>query len=118
MSKPSLLEYIPGIIAYFSGAYICAASRVFVWTIASHWSKIWVADASQGDSQILALTFTITLLIVFGFSVFIWSIANHINYKSTEKSFVANAFAGIAISLAVSQDAWLNEVAARMTYAS
>jgi hypothetical protein len=50
--------------------------------------------------------------------VFIWSIANHINYKSTEKSFVANAFAGIAIALAVSQDAWLNEVAASVTYAS
>ena len=117
-AKSNLLEYIPGIIAYFSGAYLCTASRVFVWKIASHWSKIWVANAEQGDSQILALSFTITLLIVFGFSVFIWSIANHINYKSTERSFVANAFAGIGIAYAVSQDAWLNEVAARMTYAS
>ena len=117
-AKSNFLEYIPGIIAYFSGAYLCTASRVFVWKIASHWSKIWVANAEQGDSQILALSFTITLLIVFGFSVFIWSIANHINYKSTERSFVANAFAGIGIAYAVSQDAWLNEVAARMTYAS
>ena len=117
-SKSNFLEYIPGIIAYFSGAYLCTASRVFVWKIASHWSKIWVANAEQGDSQILALSFTITLLIVFGFSVFIWSIANHINYKSTERSFVANAFAGIGIAYAVSQDAWLNEVAANLTYAS
>ena len=117
-SKSNFLEYIPGIIAYFSGAYLCTASRVFIWKIASHWSKIWVANADQADSQILAMTFTITLLIVFGLSVFIWSIANHINYKSTEKSFVANAFAGIGIAYAVSQDAWLNEVAANLTYAS
>ena len=120
MSKPNSnsAECIPGIIAYFSGAYLCTASRVFVWKVAAHWSKIWVADANQGDSQILALSFTITLLIVFSFSVFIWSIANHINYKFTEKSFVANAFAGIGIAYAVSQDAWLNEVAASVTYAS
>ena len=112
------MECIPGIIAYFVGGYLCCASRVFVWKIASHWSKIWVADASQGDSQILSLTFVITLLIVFGFSVFIWSIANHINYRSTEKSFLANASAGFAIATAIGQDAWLNEIAASVTYAS
>jgi hypothetical protein len=120
MSKPntSVLEYIPGIFAYSIGAYICTASRVFIWKIASHWSKIWVANANQGDSQILALTFVITLLLVFGISVFIWSIASHINYKSTEKSFLANGSAGIAIALAISQDDWLNQIAASTTYAS
>jgi hypothetical protein len=112
------MEYIPGIIAYFAGAYLCMTSRVFIWKIAAHWSKIWVADASQADSQILSLTVVITLLIVFGVSVFIWSIANHINYQSTEKSFLANASAGSAIALAIGQDAWLNELATSMTYAS
>jgi hypothetical protein len=112
------MEYIAGIIAYFIGGYICTASRVFVWKIASHWSTIWVADASQGDSQILSLTFIITLLIVFGLSIFVWSIANHINYKFTEKGFLANGAAGIAIAIAISQDAWLNEIAAKVTYAS
>ena len=112
------MEYIPGVIAYFTGGYICCVSRVFVWTIASHWSKIWVADANQGDSQILALTFVVTLLIVFGIAVFVWSIASHINYKFTEQGFLANAFAGIAIALAVGQDAWLNEIAGQLTYAN
>jgi hypothetical protein len=111
------MEYLPGITAYFVSAYMCCASRVFVWKISSHWSKIWVADANQGDSQILALTFVMTLLIVFGISVFVWSIASHINYKFTEKGFLANAFAGIAIALAVAQDAWLNEIAGQLTYA-
>jgi hypothetical protein len=117
MSKSQSIECIPGIIAYSVGAYICTASRVFVWKIASHWSKIWVADASQGDSQILSLTFVITLLIVGGLSVFVWSVANHINYKFTEKSFVANASAGIAVAIAIGQDAWLNQIAASVTYA-
>jgi hypothetical protein len=64
-TKPTnFLECIPGILAYSIGAYICTASRVFIWKIASHWSKIWVANANQGDSQILALTFVITLLLV------------------------------------------------------
>jgi hypothetical protein len=118
-TKPTnFLECIPGILAYSIGAYICTASRVFIWKIASHWSKIWVANANQGDSQILALTFVLTLLLVFGISIFVWSIASHINYKFTEKSFLANGSAGIAIALAVSQDAWLNEVAASVTYAS
>jgi hypothetical protein len=120
MSKQNtnFLEYIPGILAYSIGAYICTASRVFIWKIASHWSKIWVGDANQGDTQILALTFVITLLLVFGLSVFIWSIASHINYKCTEKSLFANGSAGMAIALAVGQDAWLNEIAASVTYAS
>lgn len=112
------MEYIPGMIAYFMGGYIACVSRVFIWTIASHWTKIWVADASQGDSQILALTFIITLFLVFGISVFVWSIANHINYKFTEKGFPATASAAMAIALAVGQNDWLTEVAAKMTYAS
>jgi hypothetical protein len=112
------MEYIPGIIAYFIGGYLCCASRVFVWKIASHWSTIWVADASQADSQILSLTFIVTLLIVFGIAVFTWSIANHINYKFTEKGLLANAAAGLAIALALGQNDWLNEVAAQLTYAS
>jgi hypothetical protein len=112
------MELIPGIIAYFTGAYICCISRVFIWKIASHWSKIWVADASQSDSMILSLTVVITLLIVFGIAVFMWSLANHINYKFTEKGFLANSSAGLAIALAIGQNDWLNEIAAQMTYAS
>ncbi len=112
------MEYIPGIIAYFIGGYICCVSRVFIWTIASHWSKIWVADASQADSQVLSLTVVITLLIVLGFAVFVWSIANHINYKFTEKGFLANGAAAMAVAVAVSQNDWLTELAKSMTYAS
>ncbi len=112
------MEYIPGVIAYFTGGYICCVSRVFVWTIASHWSKIWVADASQADSQILSMTFVLTLLIVFGIAILIWSIANHINYKFTEKGFIANAAAGIAIAIAIGQNDWLTEIAKQLTYAS
>jgi hypothetical protein len=112
------MELIPGIIAYFTGAYICCVSRVFIWKIASHWSKIWVADASQADSQILSLSVVITVLLVFGVAVFIWSIANHINYKFTEKGFLANGSAGLAIAIAIGQNDWLNEIAGQMTYAS
>jgi hypothetical protein len=112
------MEYIPGIIAYFIGGYICCATRVFIWTIASHWSKIWVADASQADSQVLSLTFIITLLLLVGIAVFVWSIANHINYKFTEKGFLANGSAGIAIAVAVGQNGWLTELAQSLTYAS
>jgi hypothetical protein len=112
------MESIPGIIAYFIGGYICCVSRVFVWIIAEHWSKIWVGDASQSGSMILSLTVVITLLIVFGISVFVWSIANHINYKFTEKGFLANASAGIAIALAIGQNDWLTEIATKMTYAN
>jgi hypothetical protein len=112
------MEYIPGIIAYFIGGYICCATRVFIWTIASHWSKIWVADASQADSQVLSLTFIITLLLLIGVAVFVWSIANHINYKFTEKGFLANSSAGIAIAVAIGQNGWLTELAKSLTYAS
>jgi hypothetical protein len=112
------MESLPGIIAYFISGYIACVSRVFIWAIASHWTKIWVADASQGDSQILALTFIITLFLVFGIAVFTWSIANHINYKFTEKSFLANASAGLAITLAIGQNDWLTELAGQMTYPS
>jgi hypothetical protein len=112
------MELIPGAIAYFIGAYLCCASRVFVWKIADRWATIWVADASQAGSQILSLTVVITLLIVFGIAVFIWSIVNHINYKFTEKGLLANGCAGLAIALAIGQDGWLNEVATKMTYAN
>ncbi|WP_310430108.1 hypothetical protein [Chamaesiphon sp. VAR_48_metabat_135_sub] len=112
------MEYIPGVIAYFIGGYLCCVSRVFVWLIASHWAKIWVADASQADSQILSLAVVLTLLIVFGIAVFVWSIANHVNYKFTEKGFLANGAAGLAIALAISQNDWLTEIATKMTYAS
>lgn len=112
------MEYLPGIIAYFTGAYLCCVSRVLIWTIASHWSKIWVADASQADSQVLSLAVVITLLLVVGFGVLVWSIASHINYKFTEKGFFANGAAGLAIALAVSQNDWLTEIAKSTTYAS
>jgi hypothetical protein len=112
------MQYIPGIIAYFIGGYMCCVSRVFIWTIASHWSKIWVADASQADSQVLSLTVAITLLLTVGFGVFVLSIANHINYKFTEKGFFANGAAGVAIALAISQNDWLTEIAKSTTYAS
>ena len=109
------MELIPGIIAYFIGGYICCVSRVFIWVIAAHWAKIWVADASQAESQILSLTVVITMLIVFGISVFVWSIANHINYKFTEKGFLANGAAGVAIALAIGQNDMLTEIAKQMT---
>ncbi|WP_309737852.1 hypothetical protein [Chamaesiphon sp. OTE_20_metabat_361] len=112
------MELIPGIIAYFIGGYICCVSRVFIWLIASHWAKIWVADASQADSQILSLSVVITVLIMSGIALFVWSIANHINYKFTEKGFLANGAAGMAIALAIGQNDWLTEIASKMTHAS
>ena len=112
------MNLIPGIIAYFTGAYLCCVSRVFIWKIASHWSTIWVADASQADSQVISLTVVVTLLLVFGLAVFTWSIVSHINFKFTEKGFLANGAAGLAIALAISQDSFLNEIAAKITYAS
>jgi hypothetical protein len=112
------MELLPGIAAYFVGGYLCCVSRVFIWTIAAHWTKIWVADASQADSQILSLTVVITLFLVFGITVFVWSLANHVNYKFTEKGFLANASAGLAIALAVAQNDMLTEMAKSMTYAS
>jgi hypothetical protein len=111
------MEYIPGVIAYFVSAYICCVSRIFIWKIAAHWSKIWVADASQASSQILSLTAVLTSLILFGICVVIWSMASYINYRFTEKGFIAMSAAGIAIAIAVSQNDWLNQVAAAATYA-
>jgi hypothetical protein len=112
------MQYIPGIIAYFTAGYICCVSRVFIWRIAAHWSRIWVADASQSDSQVLSLTFITTLLLVLGIGVFVWSIANHINFKFTEKGLFANGAAGMAIAIAVGQNSWIDEMAASMTYAN
>jgi hypothetical protein len=112
------MELIPGIIAYFIGGYLCCVSRVFIWTIASHWSKIWVGDASQASSQVLSLTVVITLLIVAGFGLLVWSLVSHVNYKFTEKGFLANGAAGIAIALAISQNDWLTEIAKSTTYAN
>jgi hypothetical protein len=112
------MKYIPGVIAYFIGGILIWTSKVFVWKIAHHWAKIWVADASQADSQIISLAFVITGLIVFGFAVFIWSIVNHINYINTEKGFIANLAGGMGIAIAIGQDSWLNEMAAKMTYAN
>jgi hypothetical protein len=111
------MEYIPGVIAYFVSGFLIWASKTFIWKIANHWAKIWVADASQADSQILSLTFVITGLIVFGIAVFFWSIANHINYKHTEKSFIPNIAGGIGVAAAIGQDSWLNQLATSMTYA-
>ncbi len=109
------MEYIPGAIAYFTGGFLIWASKVFVWRIAYHWSKIWVADASQADSQILSLASVTTGLILFGIAVFVWSIANHINYKNTEKGFIANLAGGIGLATAIGQDLWLNEVVTSLT---
>lgn len=112
------MEMIPGVIAYFIGAYVCCATRVFVWKIVNHWAKIWVADGNQAESQILSLTVLVTALIVIGIGILIWSLANYVNYKFTEKGIAANGAAGFAIALAISQDAWLNEIAGKFTYAS
>jgi hypothetical protein len=112
------MQYIPGIIAYFIGGYLIWMSKIFIWKVAAHWATIWVGDAAQANSQTLSLTFVITGLLVFGIAVFIWSIANHINYKNTEQGFLANFSGGLGLALAYSQDAWLNEMAANMTYAS
>jgi hypothetical protein len=112
------MELLPGILAYSIGAYICCVSRVFIWTVAVHWSKIWVGTASQGDSMILALTVVITLLLLFGVCLLVWSIASHINYKFTEKGLWANGAAGVAIATGISQSDWLTEIAKSLTYAS
>lgn len=112
------MKLIPGAIAFFLGAYLCCVVRIFIWKIAHHWSVIWVADASQADSQIISLTVVITLLLTSGFTILIWSIVSYINYKFTQKGFIATVCAGIAISLAISQDSWLNEVVGQITYSN
>jgi hypothetical protein len=112
------MEYIPGIIAYFIGGFSIWTSKVFIWKIADHWSRVWVGDASQADSQILSLTFVITGLIVFGIAIVVWSLVNYINYKNTEKGFAANLAGGMGIAIAIGQDSWLSEIATKLTYAS
>jgi hypothetical protein len=112
------MELLPGVIAYSIGAYVCCVSRVFIWTVAAHWAKIWVGDASQSQSMVLSMTVIITLLLVFGLCILVWSIASHINYKFTEKGFLANGAAGIAIAIGISQNDWLTEIAKSLTYAS
>ncbi len=108
------MQYIPGIIAYFCGGFSTWAMKILVWKIANHWSKIWVGDISQAQSQVLSLTVVITGLIIFGFAVFVYSICSHINYKNTEKGFVANVAGAIGISIAIGQEIWLNELFASL----
>jgi hypothetical protein len=109
------MEYIPGAVAYFIGGFLIWASKTFIWKITNHWSKIWVADASQASSQVLSLTFVLTGLLLGGIGLFIWSLANHINYKNTEKGFIANLAGGIGIATAFGQDLWLNQIATSLT---
>lgn len=112
------MEYIPGIAAYFTSGYLVWVSKTFIWKIADHWAKIWVGNAEQASSQILSLTSVITVLLVFGIAVFLWSLASHVNYKNTEKGFMANFSGALGLAIAFGQDSWLNEMAAQMTYAS
>ncbi len=112
------MEIIPGIIAYFCGGFSIWSMKILVWKIANHWSKIWVGDIVQADSQVISLTVVITGLIIFGFAVFVYSICNHINYKNTEKGFAANVAGGIGISMAIGQEMWLNEIFAALPYTS
>ncbi len=109
------MEYIPGAVAYFIGGFLIWASKTFIWKIAHHWATIWVADANQADSQVLSLTFVLTGLILIGVGVFVWSLANHINYKNTEKGFIANLAGGLGIATAFGQDLWLNQIATNLT---
>jgi hypothetical protein len=112
------MNYIPGIIAYFVWAYSCWVIKIFVFKIASHWAKVWVGDAPQADSQILALSFSSTALIVGAVAIFLFSIANHINFKFSEKSLLALAGAACGFALAIGADGMLNELASKLTYAN
>ena len=112
------MEYIPGIIAYFTSGYLVWVSKTFIWKIADHWAKIWVGNAALANSQTLSLTTVITVLLVFGIAVFLWSLASHINYKNTEQGFMANFSGALGLAIAYGQDSWLNEMAAQITYAS
>jgi hypothetical protein len=112
------VEYIPGIIAYFTSGYLVWVSKTFIWKIADHWAKIWVGNAALANSQTLSLTSVITVLLVFGIAVFLWSLASHVNFKNTEKGFMANFAGALGLAIAYGQDSWLNEMAAQMTYAS
>jgi hypothetical protein len=112
------VEYIPGIIAYFTSGYLVWVSKTFIWKIADHWAKIWVGNAALANSQTLSLTTVITVLLVFGIAVFLWSLASHVNYKNTEKGFMANFSGALGLAIAFGQDSWLNEMATQITYAS
>ncbi len=118
------MEYLPGAVAYFFGGFIIWASKTLIWKIATHWSKIWVAeywskqpafDVSQSDAQVTVLTVVITGAIVFGLAVVVWSIANYINCKNTQQGFIANLAGGLGIATAFGQDLWLREVATSLT---
>jgi hypothetical protein len=112
------MEYIPGVIAYFMGGFSIWATKILVWRIANHWSKIWVGDIVQAESQVISLTVVITSLIIFGFAVFIFSICNHINYKNTEKGFAANVAGGIGFAAAIGQELWLNDIVSNLPFTS
>jgi hypothetical protein len=110
------MEYVPGVIAYFMGGFSIWATKILVWRIANHWSKIWVGDIVQAESQVISLTVVITSLIIFGFAVFIFSICNHINYQNTEKGFVANVAGGIGFAAAIGQELWLNDLVSNLPF--
>jgi hypothetical protein len=110
------MNYIPGIIAYFVWGYSCWVIKIFVFKIASHWAKVWVGDVPQADSQILAISFSTTGLIVGAAAIFLFSIANHINFKFSEKSLLALGGAAFGFTLAVGADGMLNDLASKLTY--
>lgn len=112
------MQYVPGIIAYFVGAFSICSVRLLVWRIAHHWAKILVNDAAQAGSQIVSLASVVTALVTFGFIILVWSIASHINYKYTEQGFFANGAAGLAIAYAFSQDDYLNSVISQLPHTS
>lgn len=118
------MEYLPGVLAYLFGGFSLLAIKTFIWKIANHWSKIWVADywaktkdfdVSQSNAQTLSLSVILTAFILAGIALVIWSIANYINCKNTENGFPANVAGGIGIVTALGQDSWLNEIATSIT---
>jgi hypothetical protein len=110
------MNYIPGIIAYFLWAYSCWVIKIFVFKIASHWAKIWVGDAPQADSQIMAISFSTTGLIVGAVTIFLFTIANHINFKFCEKSVMAIGGAACGLMLAVGATGAIDNLASKLTY--
>ena len=112
------MEYIPGIIAYFVGAFSVCFVRLLSWRVAHHWSVIIVNNAAQANSQIVSLASVVTALVTFGFLILVWSISSHINYKYTEQGFFANGAAGLAIAYAFSQDDELNGLISQLPYTS
>jgi hypothetical protein len=112
------MNYIPGILAYFAWGYSCWVIKIFTYKISSHWAKVWVGDAPQADSQIMALSYSTTALITVGVGVLLFSIANHINYKFTPKSVFAMGGAAAGFAIAVGADEMLNNLASKLTYAN